>query len=94
MDEINNPILWSICKAARIGVVKATGIIANVVLGIGVIGGLIAVIVGLLTNTEHFGYRPEWILVGCGLAAIVNSAIIWAVLQMLVAIYSKLNSKE
>ena len=64
MDEINNPILWSICKAARIGIVKATGIIANVVLGIGVIGGLIAVIVGLLTNTEHFGYRPEWIIVG------------------------------
>lgn len=94
MDEINNPILWGICKSARIGIVKATGIIANVVLGIGVIGGLLAVIVGLLTNTEHFGYRPEWILVGSGLAAIVNSAIIWAVLQMLVAIYSKLNSKE
>lgn len=78
----------------NIDIVKTTGIIANVVLGVGVIGGLIAVIVGLLTNTERFGYQPEWILIGCGLAAIVNSAIVWAVLQMLVAIHSKLNSKE
>ncbi len=93
MDEINNPILWSICKSAQISVVKATNIIANTVLGIGLIGGLIAAIIGLMTNTEYYGYRPDWILFGCGLAAIINSAIVWAVLKMLIAIYTKLDNK-
>lgn len=91
MDEINNPILWSICKSGQINVVKATNIIANIVLGIGLIGGLIAVIIGLVTNTEYYGYSPDWILLGCGFVAIINSAILWAVLKMLIAIYSKLN---
>lgn len=78
----------------KIDIVKTTGIIANVVLGIGVLGGVIAILAGLAINNAFVGYRPEWTLIGCGLAAIVNSAIIWAVLQMLVTIYSKLNSKE
>ncbi|WP_418671893.1 hypothetical protein [Alistipes putredinis] len=93
MDEINNPILWGICKSAQINVVKATNVIANIVLGIGLIGGLITVIIGLVTNTEYYGYSPDWILFGCGLAAIVNSAIIWAMLKMLVAIYIRLDKE-
>lgn len=93
MDEINNPMLYNICKTAQVNTIKAVNILAAVVLGIGLIGRLVLIIVGLATNTEHFGYSPDWILIGCGLGVAVNFAVVWAVLKMLVAIYSKLDKE-
>lgn len=93
MDEINNPVLYNICKASQVNTIKAVNVLAAVILGIGLIGGLILIIIGLVSNTEHYGYSPDWIVLGCGVAAMLNSAIVWAVLKMLIAIYSKLDKQ-
>ena len=93
MDEINNPVLYSICKSAQINTVKAVNILAAVVLGLGLIGGLALIIIGIATNTEYYGYSPNWLLVGCGIGGAINFAVIWAILKMLVAIYFKLDKE-
>lgn len=93
MDEINNPVLYSICKSAQINTVKAVNILAAVVLGLGLIGGLVLIIIGFITNTEHYGYSPDWILVGSGIGVAINFAVVWAILKMLVAIYLKLDKE-
>jgi hypothetical protein len=46
---------------------------------------------GFKEGTGGYGYESHWILIGSGIGVALNAAVIWALLKMLLAIYSKLD---
>nr|DAN86111.1 MAG TPA: Cag pathogenicity island protein [Caudoviricetes sp.]DAS26258.1 MAG TPA: Cag pathogenicity island protein [Caudoviricetes sp.] len=78
-------------KTPQTKVIKAVNDIAGIISIIGLIGGVFLIIMGFKEGTEGYSYEPHWILIGSGIGVALNAAVIWAVLKMLLAIYSKLD---